>query len=174
MTLDGFCDHTAVRPDGEVHDHYTNLLANAGVVLYGRKTYELMQFWQTLIKNPSGNKSLDDFAQVMDKVPKIVFSKTLNTINDWQSASLAEKSLEDEINYLKRKEGKDIYIGSPGLIVQAANLHLIDEYQIMVHPTVVGEGLLLFKNLQKQVHLQLVKTKSFKSGAIVLYYHPES
>ncbi|MCZ7615761.1 MAG: hypothetical protein M5T52_19985 [Ignavibacteriaceae bacterium] len=62
MTLDGFCDHTAIIPDEEIHQHYADLLSNADAVLYGRITYQLMQFWQTLIKNPSGEKSMDDFA----------------------------------------------------------------------------------------------------------------
>jgi len=62
MTLDGFCDHTAGIPDEEIHQHYADLLNNGGVILYGRITYQLMQFWQTLIKNPSGEKKMDDFA----------------------------------------------------------------------------------------------------------------
>lgn len=85
MTLDGFCDHTALTPDDEIHLHYANLLRNAGVVLYGRITYQLMEFWRTLVANPSGNPSMDDFAIVMDNTPKIVFSRTLKTL-DWTSA----------------------------------------------------------------------------------------
>lgn len=77
MTLDGFCDHTAVAPDEEIHQHYAELLDNGGAILYGRITYQLMQYWQPLIKNPSGEKSMDDFAVAIDKVPKIVFSRTL-------------------------------------------------------------------------------------------------
>jgi dihydrofolate reductase len=77
MTLDGFCDHTVIIPDEEIHQHYADLLGNADGVLYGRITYQLMQFWQNLIKNPSGEKSMDDFAMAIDRVPKIVFSHTL-------------------------------------------------------------------------------------------------
>lgn len=72
MTIDGFCDHTAVIPDEEIHQHYADLLRNADAILYGRTTYQLMQYWQNLVKNPSGDKSMDEFAWVMDKVPKIV------------------------------------------------------------------------------------------------------
>lgn len=67
MTLDGFCDHTVIIPDEEIHQHYAELLDNAGVVLYGRITYQLMQYWQTLLINPSGEKSMDDFAVAIDK-----------------------------------------------------------------------------------------------------------
>ena len=81
MTLDGYCDHTAIIPDDEIHQHYADLLSNADSILYGRITYELMGFWQTLVKNPSGEKSMDDFAMAMDKIPKIVFSHTLKNTN---------------------------------------------------------------------------------------------
>ena len=74
MTLDGVCDHTTGIPSEDLHQHYSDLLDNTGVILYGRKTYELMQFWKTVLQNPSGNKSKDNFAISIDKVPKIVFS----------------------------------------------------------------------------------------------------
>lgn len=77
MTLDGVCDHTAGIADEGLHQHYSELLDNAGVILYGRTTYQLMQFWQTLLKKPSGEKSMDDFAISIDKTPKLVFSNTL-------------------------------------------------------------------------------------------------
>src|SRR5882757_6959954 len=88
ITLDGFCDHTAGIPDEELHKHYSELLDKAGVILYGKTTYQLMQFWQTLLKNPSGEKSMDEFALVIDKIPKIVFSHTLKD-TAWDSAALA-------------------------------------------------------------------------------------
>ena len=77
MTLDGYCDHTAITPGEEIHHHYAELLKNADAILYGRITYQLMQFWQTLVEKPSGEQSMDEFALAIDKVPKIVFSRTL-------------------------------------------------------------------------------------------------
>jgi dihydrofolate reductase len=74
MTLDGYSDHSPIEPDEEIHQHYAELLGNADVILYGRITYQLMQYWKNLLKNPSGEKSMDDFALAIDKVPKIVFS----------------------------------------------------------------------------------------------------
>src|SRR5690348_11377219 len=73
MTLDGNCDHTAGLPDAAVHDHYTQLLNESGAILYGRTTYELMQYWQPMIQNPTGERSMDDFARAIDRIPKIVF-----------------------------------------------------------------------------------------------------
>lgn len=73
MTIDGIFDHTAGIPDEEIHEHYTELMRNADAILYGRITFELMKFWQTLLENPSGEKSMDNFAVAIDKVPKIVF-----------------------------------------------------------------------------------------------------
>jgi dihydrofolate reductase len=169
MTVDGFCDHTAGIPDEEIHQHYTDLLNDAGVILYGRTTYQLMQFWQPLIKNPSGEKSMDDFAVAIDKIPKIVFSHSLKN-TDWDNAIVANKPLEVLVQELKAQPGKDIFVGSPSLIVQLTNLGLIDEYQLCVHPVIIGSGLPLFKNLQDRMVLKFLKTKSFTSGAILLYY----
>jgi dihydrofolate reductase len=169
MTLDGFCDHTAGIPDEELHQHYTDLLNKAGVILYGRITYELMEFWRPFVKNPSGEKSMDDFAVAIDRLPKIVFSHTLKSV-DWESAKLATRSLEEEVLELKGQSGKDIFIGSRSLIVSLANLNLIDEYQLCVHPVIVGKGLPLFEKINDRMMLKLVKTKTFTSGAIILYY----
>jgi dihydrofolate reductase len=171
MTLDGFCDHTAGIPDEEVHLHYAELLNDAGVVLYGRITYQLMQFWQTLLKNPSGEKSMDDFAMAIDKVPKIVFSHTLKS-TAWDSARLANKTIKDEVLELKQQSGKDILVGSRSLIIQLIELNLIDQLQLMVYPVVEGSGLPLFENISKRTILKLVRTQTFTGGAVTLYYEP--
>lgn len=171
MTVDGFCDHTAGLPDEEIHQHYAELLNKAGVILYGRITYQLMQFWQTLIKNPSGEKSMDDFAMAINKVPKIVFSHTIKNV-EWETARLANRNLEEEVLELKQQSGKDIFVGSRSLIIQLMNLNLIDEYQLCVHPVVAGGGLPLFENINNSTVLKLIKTKNFDSGAIILYYEP--
>ena len=175
MTLDGFCDHTAVNADAEIHQHYTELLTNADTILYGRITYQLMEYWPPLLKNPSGIQSMDDFAIAIDKITKIVFSRTLKNVQ-WQTAKLATKDFEQEILQLKQSRdggASDILIGSPSLIVQAANLKLIDEYQLCVHPVIAGKGLPLFKNLKDRIDLTLLKTKTFRGGAVLFYYAPK-
>lgn len=171
MTLDGICDHTAGLPDEEIHQHYTELLDQGGAILYGRKTYELMEFWRTLLENPSDEKSMNDFAVAIDKIPKIVFSRTLQNA-DWESATLAKRDLKDEILELKKKSGRDILVGSRSLIIQLLNLNLIDELQLCIYPVVEGSGLLLFEEINDRIIFKLVKTKSFSGGAVLIYYQP--
>lgn len=101
ITLDGFCDHTAIIPDEEMHEHYAALLDNAGAVLYGRTTYQLMEYWRPIVKKPTGQKATDDFAIAINNVPKIVFSRTLKNV-DWETAKLANKGLKEEVLELKQ------------------------------------------------------------------------
>ncbi|KAA5544085.1 dihydrofolate reductase family protein [Adhaeribacter rhizoryzae] len=171
MTVDGFCDHTVITPDEEIHQHYANLLDNACVILYGRITYQLMQYWQNLLKNPSGENAMDDFAVTIDKIPKIVFSHTLKDV-EWASAKLSNQTIEEEVAELKQQSGKDILVGCRSLIIQLMKLNLIDEYQLCVHPVVAGSGLPLFQNINDRTLLKLIKTKTFGSGAVMLYYAP--
>jgi dihydrofolate reductase len=171
MTLDGFCDHTAIIPDEEIHQHYTELLSEAGAILYGRITYQLMEYWQPLVKNPSGEKTMDDFAMAIDKIPKIVFSHTLKNV-EWESAKLSNRTIEEEVLELKQQSVKDIFVGSRSLIIYLMKLNLIDEYQLCVHPVIVGSGLPLFENINDRTILKLIKTKIFSSGAVILYYEP--
>jgi len=166
MSLDGFCDHTAGVPDEEVHQHYAELLGLGDVILYGRKTYQLMEFWRTFLEKTSEEKSMNDFAIAIDSIQKIVFSHTLNNV-DWKSAQLASRNPEDEVLELKQQSGKDIFVGSPSLIVALTKLNLIDEYQLCV-----GNGLPLFKNIPDRIVLKLIKTKIFSGGAVILYYEP--
>jgi dihydrofolate reductase len=176
MTLDGFCDHTAVIADEELHQHFTDLLRNAGALIYGRITYELMLYWPPLVKNPTGNKSMDEFAVAIDKIPKIVFSRTLKNddpiITGWKTARLAKGDLKEEVLELKNQTGKDIFVGSPSLIVALAKLNLIDEFQPVVHPIILGSGLPLFNNIKERIDLKLLKTKTFGCGAVTFYYEP--
>lgn len=171
MTLDGFCDHTAVSPDEAVHDHYGELLKSAGTALYGRKTYLLMEFWKGLVEHPSGEKSMDDFAMNIDAIPKVVFSRTLQSV-DWKSARVATRDLETETLALREEDGGDILVGSRSLIIALMNLGLVDEFQLMIHPVVARKGLRLFDDLADGVVLKLIKTHSFDSGALLLYYAP--
>ena len=169
MTLDGFCDHTAMIADDEIHQHYSDLLRSGGTVIYGRITYQLMEYWRSVVENPTGNRSTDEFAVTMDNIPKLVFSRTLKDV-DWKTAKLAKSDLKEEVLELKRQAGKDILVGSPSLIVALTQLGLIDEYQLGVQPTVVGSGLPLFKNITDRVDLKLLKTKTFGCGAVIHYY----
>jgi len=172
MTLDGFCDHTAGIADEELHQHYNDLLRNADTLLYGRITYQLMEsYWPSVVKNPTGNKPIDEFAVLIDNISKWVFSRTLRKVT-WKNTALKNEVTKEEILELKRQEGKNILVGSPTLIVTMAQLNLIDEYQLAIHPIILGRGLPLFKNIRDKINLTLLKTKTFGSGVVALYYKP--
>ena len=102
MTLDGFCDHTAMIADDELHEHFNELLRNADTLLYGRTTYQLMEsYWPTVVKNPTGNKPMDEFAVLIDNILKIVFSRTLEQVN-WKNTKLKKEIIKEEILELKQ------------------------------------------------------------------------
>ena len=127
-----------------------------------------MEYWKGIIKNPTGTKAIDEFAVTIGKIPKIVFSKTLKSV-DWETARLAKRSLKEEVLALKQStygDNKNILAGSRGLIVALANLNLIDEFQLCVQPIILGDGLPLFKNIHDRINLKLFKTKTFTSGSI--------
>src|SRR6185436_15987238 len=157
MTLDGFCNHEAMIADEEIHQHYNELLNNLDILIYGRITYQLMEsYWPSVVKNPTGNKPMDEFAVLIDNISKIVFSRTLKNV-DWKNTTLKKEIIKEEILELKQQAGKNIVVGSPSLIVAFTQLDLIDEYQLGVQPTVVGSGLPLFKNIRDRVDLKLLK-----------------
>jgi dihydrofolate reductase len=172
MTLDGFCDHTEMIADDEIHQHYNELLDSSDDILYGRITYQLMESgWPPIVKNPTGNKPIDEFAVLIDNISKTVFSRTLKNV-DWRNTTLKSEVVKEEILELKQQAGKNILVGSPSLIVALAKLDLIDEYQLGVQPTILGNGITLFKNINDRINLKLLKTKTFGSGSITLYYEP--
>jgi dihydrofolate reductase len=171
MTLDGYCDHTAGIPDEEIHQHYTELLGQGDVILYGRTTFQLMEFWRTFLEHPSEEKSMIEFAIAIDNIQKIVFSRSLKNI-EWKTATLANRDLKDTVSELKQQSGKEILVGSRSLIIQLLKLNLIDEFQLCIHPVVAGKGLPLFENINDRTIFTLVKNKTFQGGAVILYYEP--
>ena len=170
MTLDGYCDHTAGIADEETHQHYSDLVRTADTLLYGRITYQLMEnYWPSVVQNPTGNKALDEFAVSIDNVHKIVYSRTLTSVT-WKNSTLKHEINKEEIIALKQKAERDIFAGSPSLIVALTQLGVIDEYQLCIHPVILGSGLTLFKNITEKIDLNLFDTKIFRCGAIILYY----
>ncbi len=172
MTLDGVCDHTAVIADDEIHQHYNDLLSSADTLIYGRITYQLMEsYWPPIAKIPTGNKPMDEFAVLIDNISKIVYSRTMKDV-EWRNTILKKEVIKEEIWELKQKDGKNILVGSPSLIVTFMKLDLIDELQLCIHPIIAGSGLLLFKNINDRIALKLLKTKTFGCGAVTHYYEP--
>ena len=173
VTFDGFCDHTAGIANPELHDYYTDMLNNAGTILYGRTTYQLMEdFWPTVVKNPTGDKHMDDFANAIENVSKVLFSRTVKSVT-WRNVRLATKDLKDEVIELKQQPGNDIFVGSPSLIDELTKLNLIDVWQLCVHPVIVGHGLPLFKGTERIV-FKLLKTQTFKTSGHVVFYYARS
>ena len=170
MTLDGFCDHTAMIADDELHKNANELLRNADTLLFGRVTYQLMESgWPPIVKKPTGIKSMDEFAVLIDNISKIVFSKTLKNV-EWKNTTLAKGDIKEEVLKLKQQPGKNIVVGGPSILIELMKLDLIDEYQLCVQPIVLGSGLALFKNIKDRIDLKLLKTKTFASGAVIHYY----
>ncbi len=173
ITLDGYCDHEVGIVDEELHQNVNELFRNADTAVFGRVTYQLMEDgWPPIVKRPIGNKAIDEFAVLIDNISKIVFSNTLKEV-EWRNTRLATGTLEEEVLNLKQQPGKNILVGGPGIIIELMELGLIDEYQLYVHPIVLGKGNPLFKNITKRLNLHLLKTKVLGTGVVVLYYEPE-
>jgi dihydrofolate reductase len=170
ITLNGSCDHTSGIADEELHNHYTDVIRSSDIILYGRTTYQLMEdYWPALVKNPSGEKAMDEFATALHNIRKVVFSRTLTSLN-WETAVLAKNSLEEEVRSLQQQPGKDVLVGSPSLINELTKLGLIDVYQLCIHPVIAPDGLKLFTNIPEQLVLKLTNTKTFQAGQVLHYY----
>jgi len=172
ITLDGCCDHTKQFADDETHEFFTQLLREVDLLVFGRKTYQLMvPFWPEVAKNQSMTKASNEFAQVFDSINKIVFSRTLASAED-RNTRIVRTSLRDEILKLKQEQGKNILIGGVSIPSQLTELGLVDEYRFVVGPIVAGEGRRLLEgaSLQERLQLKLVESKSFESGCIALRY----
>jgi dihydrofolate reductase len=173
ITLDGCIDHTKFNPAEDLLEHYTRLLRDdAGVLVYGRKTYQLMvPYWPDIAKSQSETKADIEFAQAFVSKEKIVFSRSLASAEDGNTR-IVRTNLRDEILKLKQEPGKNILVGGVDIPSQLVKLGLIDEYHFLVHPIILGQGRRLFEgiNLQEKLQLKLVESQVFKSGSVALRY----
>ena len=172
ISLDGCCDHTKFGGDEEVHEYFTELMRAVDVLVYGRKTYQLMvPFWPDVAKNNSGpTKAMNDFAHAFDSNKIVVFSKSLESV-ERENTRIVRTNLQDEILKLKQEPGKGIATGGVSIPSQLIELGLVDEYHVVIHPIVVGEGRRLDGiSLAERLQLQLVDSKIFKSGCVALRY----
>jgi dihydrofolate reductase len=144
-------------------------LKSGGTLLFGRVTYEMMaSYWPT----PDAIKNAPIVADGMNNAEKIVFSRTLKKV-EWNNARLVKDNIVEEIKKMKRMSGKDMtLLGSGSILTQFAEHGLIDEYQIMVDPVVLGEGTAIFKGIKHKLDLKLTMTRTFKSGVVLLCYQP--
>jgi dihydrofolate reductase len=173
LTLDGCCDHTKLISDDEIHEYYTHLMRDVDLLVFGRKTYELMvPFWPDVVKNHSGQtKAVNEFAQAFDARKIIVFSQSLDRV-EGKNTTIVRGKLQDEILKLKQEPGRDILIGGVSIPSQLIELGLVDEYRFLVQPILVGEGRRLLEDvsLPERLQLRLVESKIFKSGCVALHY----
>ncbi len=172
ITLDGCCDHTKTMGDDEILEHYTLLLRDADLLVYGRKIYQLMvPYWPEVAKNPSETKPSIEFARTFDSLNKIVFSRTLASAED-RNTRIVRGNLHDEILKLKQEPGKNILVGGVDIPSQLIQLGLVDEFRFVVQPIVAGEGRRLLEgvSLPEKLQLRLVDSKILKSGCVALRY----
>jgi dihydrofolate reductase len=170
VTLDGFANHEAAVADDQLHDFYTALLRSADAVLWGRVIYELLaSYWPTAPDNPASTRSEIAFANVINRIPKYVFSKTLEKV-DWENAQLVKGDAVEEVLKLKSKPGKDLLIGGLSFTSTFVDLGLIDEYWLLIQPVFAGKGKPLFKGLHQRVPLKLIDTQTFHSGVVALHF----
>ena len=174
LTIDGCCDHTKGIVDEEMLEYHTHLVRDADTFVYGRKTYQLMvPYWPDIAKNHTDETKAEiEFAQAFDSVKKIiVFSNTLDKA-EGKNTEIVRTNLKDEILKLKQEQGKSILTGGADIPSQLIQLGLVDEYHIVVHPVIVGEGRRLLEgiSLQEKLQVKLVESNIFKSGSVALHY----
>jgi dihydrofolate reductase len=181
MSLDGF----VAGPNGELDwfvyegfvkntkfgQYAREVISSVDAILLGRRTYEeFLSYW------PSATDDDPTITEGMNTLPKIVFSRTLNKVEwgKWNNARLVKENAGEEVKRLKEESGKDLVIyGSADLTSYLMKLGLIDEFQIFVHPVILGKGRPQFKDLNERYMLKLVRTLGpFKTGAVGLIYQP--
>jgi dihydrofolate reductase len=171
VTLDGCCDHRAGVADEDLHRHAVENLERADALLFGRITYEMMQAaWRPPMRTGERPDWMEPFARTIDAAKKYVVSSTLDRV-DW-NAELVRGDLGKAVQQLKRESGKGLLVGGLQLPLALAELGLIDEYEFVVQPRLVGHGPTLFAGLSKLIDLKLVSRLEFASGAVAMRYEP--
>ena len=171
-TLDGCVDHTKQIADEETHEYFTQLLREVDLLVFGRKTYQLMvPFWPEVARTQSMTTASNEFAQTFDSINKIVFSRSLDGTED-RNTRIVGTNLRDEILELKQERGKNILVGGVDIPSQLMKLGLVDEFRFVVGPIVAGEGRRLLEgvSLPERLQLKFVESKFFKSGCLALHY----
>ena len=176
VSLDGYAagpngELDWISYDEELQEYASEIERNVGSPLYGRVTYQLMEsYWPTVLADPSSNEKDRAHAQWLDNVTKIVFSTTLKDVS-WTNSILIRDNITGEITKLKKQPGKDLVIyGSPGFARTLMQLDLIDEYRLTVNPVILGKGIPLFTTTSDMRRLKLLKSRTFNSGVVALFY----
>ena len=170
VTLDGCCDHRTIVPDEELHRHAVQNLNRADALLFGRVTYEMMEAAFRPAWTEEMSHWMEPFRRTINAAKKYVLSSTLKRV-DW-NAELVRGDLGKAVQQLKQESGKGLFVGGVKLPLALAELGLIDEYEFVVHPRLVGHGPTLFAGLSKPLDLKLVSRLEFGSGAVAMRYEP--
>ncbi|MFL6071181.1 MAG: dihydrofolate reductase family protein [Actinomycetes bacterium] len=173
VTLDGCCDHREGIADEDLHHHAAQNIEQADALLFGRVTYQMMEAaWRPSVATgelPDWMAPwMQPFARSIDAAKKYVVSNTLDHV-DW-NAELVRGDLGEAVQQLKREPGQRLFVGGVKLPLALAELGLIDEYELVVHPRLVGHGPTLFAGISKPVDLKLVDRVEFASGAVAMRY----
>ena len=174
VSIDGFYAGPNGSIDWFIHDpevsKASHEMMSPDTILFGRHTYQMFEsYWPHVVHNPTAPEEARLMAEELNQMTKVVFSTTLPAVG-WVNSRLIHGNLTEEVRKLKEEAGQDITIfGSGSLIQQLANEDLIDEYLLAVTPVVVGEGKQLFKDVTR-FKLDLLETRSFKSGIVLLHY----
>lgn len=171
VTLDGVCDHNKMTGHDEVQEYFTQFMRDVDLLVFGRKTYELMvPYWPDVAKSHSGTKASNEFADAFVSIDKIVFSRSLDRVEG--NTRIVRTGLRDEMLKLKQEMGKNIMVGGVDIPSQLIKLGLVDEYQFVVNPVIAGEGRRLADgvSLPEKLQLKLVGSKILKSGCVALHY----
>jgi dihydrofolate reductase len=170
VTLDGCCDHHEIPADEDLHRHAMENLAQADALLFGRVTYEMMEAAWRSPRTGAMPDWTEPFARTIDAAKKYVVSSTLDRV-DW-NAELLRGDLGKAVQQLKQESGKGLFVGGVKLPLALAELGLIDEYEFVVQPRLVGHGPTLFAGLSKSIDLKLVSRLELGSGAVAMRYEP--
>ena len=170
MTLDGYTDHTVGIADDQLHDFFTAQMDNIDIELFGRVTYQLMEsYWPAAPQDPGATKSMIAFANKINAIRKIVFSRTLQKA-EWNNSTLIRDNMIEEVMKLKKQPGRNISVGGVSIIQEIMRRGLFDECWVLVHPVLASKGKKLFDRFENIVKLNLLETETFQSGVVVLHY----
>lgn len=151
-------------------------LKEVDLFIFGRRIYQIMEdAWLKIAEDPATSKDNIEIARLINTTNKFVFSKTLDVVsekNNWRNVKLIHEFDAEEIRRLKDQPGKEISVGGSDLALSFIKAGLIDEFRFMIAPVALGAGTPIFKGLECKLDLELIKTRTFESGNILLYYKP--
>ena len=171
ISIDGYCDHTFANPDEEVLDYFTGMMDDVDLFFFGRVMYQLMfPYWSDVARDQSGTASENKFARRFSAIDRVVISRSLNSGDE--KTRIVHSNPAAELLKLKQQPGKKISVDSVSMLPELIAAGLIDEFNLVVHPVIVGKGrrLLDAGSLQENLNLKLANIINFKSGCVALHY----